>query len=143
MHAFSIDNGYVVRLDPGEEIITTLGRFLGDHAVKGGTISGIGAVHNTTLGYFDLAEKTYHRREFPEEMELLNLQGNITWVDGERLVHAHVLLSGPDYAAVGGHLFSAEIAVTGEFTVLTSERIIHRAPDARSGLNLIADDGEG
>jgi predicted DNA-binding protein with PD1-like motif len=137
MKTFKTSTGYVVRLDPGEEILGTLTGFVIDEEIAGGTITGIGAVKNTTIGYFDLHRKEYSKRRFSDDMELVNLTGNVTWVEGEPFVHAHATISGPDFVAHSGHLFEAEIAVTGEFLLHPTDRRILRAPDERTGLKLI------
>jgi uncharacterized protein len=137
MQSFETKQGYVVRLDPGEELLGTLTRFVTEAGIQGGVIRGIGAVVKTTLGYFDLHEKTYDKREYPDDMELVSCDGNITWLDGAPMIHAHATISGPDYVARSGHLFGAEIAITGEFFITPTSLKINRAPDERTGLNLI------
>ena len=92
-------------------------------------------------GFFDLERKEYNRREFPQAMELVGLTGNMAWADGEPVIHAHVVLAGPDYAAVGGHLFSAEIAVTGEIFVFPTDVRVQRSIDSETGLKLITGGG--
>ena len=141
MQVFKTSTGYVVRLDPGEEILSTLTKFITDEEIAGGAITGIGAIRNTTIGYFDLHRKEYSKRRFSDDMELVNLTGNVTWVEGEPFVHAHVTISGSDFVAHSGHLFDAEIAVTGEFHLYPTDRRILRAQDERTGLKLI--DGQG
>jgi predicted DNA-binding protein with PD1-like motif len=54
------------------------------------------------------------------------------------VIHAHAVVSGPDFVAHAGHLFSAEIAATAEvFLWATGERT-ERALDERTGLRLIS-----
>ncbi len=131
--------GYVVRLDLEEEVLEGLTAFIRASGIAGGAISGIGAVKDTVLGYYDAAAKTYRKQTFAHEMELINLTGNITWVDDEPFVHAHVTVAGPDYVARAGHLFTARIAVTGEFYVTPSEVRLTRRHDPATGLKLISD----
>lgn len=138
MHTIKTSGGYVVRLDLGQEVMASLLAFAQQQELAGGAITGIGAVKDTTLGFFDLHRKSYDQRSFPDDMELVSLVGNITWLEGERMIHAHAVLSGPDLAAVGGHLFGATIAVTGEFFVVPSDQRVHRAADPHTGLNLMA-----
>jgi len=137
MHVYDSNHGLFVRLDAGEEIITTLGALAADRDIPGAVFSGIGAVHRTTLGYFELGKREYLRREFPDEMELVTCHGNLTWVDGAPLIHAHATIAGADYVAHAGHLFSAEIAVTGEFFFHATDLRLGRSLDARTGLKLI------
>lgn len=138
MHLFETSAGYMVRLDVGEEVMHTLGLFFEQAKLQGAFFSGIGAVKNTTLGYFDLHRRQYSERQFAGDMELLSCTGNLTWVDGGPMIHAHAVISGPDFTAFGGHVFSMEIAVTGEFLVTPTDTALLRAADERTGLNLIA-----
>jgi predicted DNA-binding protein with PD1-like motif len=139
MRVEKCQQGFFVRLDPGEEVMQCLTRMVQEHGLQGGMITGIGAVKDPIVGYFDLHTKEYFRRTLAGDHELVGLSGNITWVEGKQFIHAHVILAGPDLACHGGHLFSAEIAVTGEFFVLEESVVLRRVPDQRSGLNLIGD----
>ncbi len=139
MRSIKTEAGYVVRLDMGEEIMETLLAFVHDEKIMGGNISGIGAVKDTTLGFFDLHRRQYDRHEFADDMELVSFNGNITWFEDEPMIHAHAVVAGPDLAARGGHLFSSQIAVTGEFHVVTNERRIDRVRNEQTKLNLIGD----
>lgn len=131
--------GHVIRLDRGDEVLTALTTYVREAEIMGGVITGIGAVKDATLGYFHLPTREYHKQEFPEEMELVSFYGNITQVDDGPMVHAHVTLSGADYIAKAGHLFSATVAVTGEFFLWPADTPIHRALDPDTGLKLMVE----
>ncbi len=131
--------GFVVRLDLGEEILTSLTEFVKVQDLEGAVIQGIGAVKDSVLGYYDMHEKVYREQAIPEDMELVSLNGNLTWVEGEPFIHAHAALSGEDFVVKGGHLFSSVIAVTGEFHVQPTGVRIERVPDERTGLKLMSD----
>ncbi len=131
--------GYVVRLDREEEVLEGLTTFVEKAGLVGGAISGIGAVKDTVLGYLDPETRTYRKERFPEDMELVNLTGNITWVDGRPFVHAHATISGADFVARAGHLFEARVAVTGEFYVHPSNVRLERVADPATGAKLISD----
>jgi uncharacterized protein len=126
-----------VRLDPGDDLLGSLIEVVRREQITAAAISGIGTVRKTTLGYFDVQRREYLKRELPEVLELVSLQGNLTWVDREPFIHAHVVVSGPDFLAHAGHLFQAEIAVTGEFFLACGGAPLARELDARSGLRLI------
>lgn len=138
MKAFETTTGYVVRLDPDEEILATLTDFVLKEKIEGAIIQGIGAVKDSVLGYFDVHEKVYKEQTFADDMELISLMGNLSWVEDEPFIHAHVLLSGSDFVGRAGHLFSSVIAVTGEFSLQPTGRRIERALDERTGLKLMA-----
>ncbi len=137
MKAFTGAAGHVLRLDPGEEIMESLAAYLQSAGIEGAAITGIGAVKESTIGYFDLHKREYRNLEIPGDMELVSFMGSLTWADGEPVIHAHVTLSGEDYIAKSGHLFSAVIAVTGEFWIQPTGMKIERALNERTGLKLI------
>ena len=139
MRSFKTEAGYMVRLDVDEEIMETLLAFVKAEKIQGGSISGIGAVKGTALGFFDLHRRQYDRHEFPDDMELVSFNGNITWFEDEPMIHGHAVVAGPDLVAKGGHVFESRIAVTGEFHVVTNERRIDRTRNESTKLNLIGD----
>ncbi|MBI3871474.1 MAG: DNA-binding protein [candidate division Zixibacteria bacterium] len=130
-------HGYMVRLQKGEEIHASLTRFMKEKKFGGGSVTGLGAVTDVGLGYFHLNTKQYDRHEYKDEYELVSLTGNLSLVDGQPLLHAHVVISGSDMAAISGHLFAATIAVTGEFAITVSDTPMNRALDPETGLKLL------
>ncbi len=78
------------------------------------TVSGIGALEQITIGYFDRDQKVYHKKKLDKVYELLGVSGNVSLKDGEPFAHIHVAIGDSYYQAHGGHLFSATVAVTGE-----------------------------
>ena len=103
----------------------------------GGTVTGIGAVKDHTLGFFDVEKREYLKRTFEENMELGNLTGTIGTVDGKPFLHAHATVCGPELIAFTGHLFKAEVAVTAELTITDFETELPRAEDEDLGLKNI------
>lgn len=132
-----INNGFMLRLMKGEEIIGTISSFVQKQNISGGFVFGLGAFKQATLGYFDAEKKEYVKTSFKEDMEFGSFTGSISYVEGKPFVHAHVVASGADCKAYFGHLFSATISATGEFFIIPSESQIERKPDSESGLNLL------
>jgi predicted DNA-binding protein with PD1-like motif len=137
MERRKIDNGYMVRCDIGDEVVSAMTAFAAENNIHSGTISGIGAVKDVVLGYFDLSKKEYIRREFDGVYELLSLNGNFARLDDDTILHCHAVISDIDFNVFGGHLFSGVIAVTGEFYIRPGSVEINRGPDKNTGLNLI------
>jgi predicted DNA-binding protein with PD1-like motif len=132
-----IQNGFLVRLVKGEEVIATLSSFVEERKILGGFVVGLGAFKELTLGYFDSVEKEYVKKFFPEDLEVGNFTGSISYVEGKPFVHAHATASGSDLKAFTGHLFSATISATGEFFIIPSDSKIERKPDLETGLKLL------
>jgi predicted DNA-binding protein with PD1-like motif len=137
MQTKKIRDGYVVRLDKGEELVDSLLKFARQEKITAGTISGIGAVTNVTLGYFDREKREYLQKRFEEVYELVSLQGSVATIDDEPALHLHLIISDRDYSPRAGHLLSAEVAVTGEIFVRSYGEPLWRKKDPEFGLNLL------
>ena len=127
--------GWVLRIDAGEELFETLRAFGVEHGVRAGAISGIGAVGEAELGFFVRPTRTYVRRVFTGEHEVLALTGNFSEFEGQPFPHCHLILAGPDFVAHGGHLFRGVVTVTCEVHVVTSPDAILRRSRPDLGFN--------
>ena len=130
--------GWVVRLDAGEEIVGSLAAWAAAHGVEGGALSGIGSVVGAELGFFNRERRTYERRTFAGEHEILSLLGNFSLLEGKPFPHCHVTLSGPDFVAHGGHLFRGEVSVACEVHVVVSATAIVRESRPELGFHPLA-----
>jgi predicted DNA-binding protein with PD1-like motif len=137
MKSFRIDDGYLLRLDRDEEVVSSVIKFVEESGLNSAMVAGIGAVTGCTLGYFDRDKKTYLSKNFDDVYELVSLQGNITFHEGKPVFHNHAAIADSEYNLYGGHLFSALIAVTGEIFIFDVKKKFNRALDSRFGLNLI------
>ncbi|NHZ85901.1 MAG: DUF296 domain-containing protein [Planctomycetia bacterium] len=111
------DNTYFVYLEKGESVIDELTKFCREHNINNGYISGIGAVNNIILGAYNSDSKEYIKRTFKEDHELITYQGNIMLLNGEPFIHAHITIGNHKMEIFGGHLFSMNVAVVGEFII--------------------------
>jgi len=128
---------WLVRLDRGEEVLTTLTGLCRDRGIAAASLSGIGAVTDAELGYYDLAQFSYLTRSLEGIWELVSLTGNVALVDGEPFVHAHVSLGNRNLELLGGHLVKATVAVTVELFLNTYEPALVRSFDPEVKLNLL------
>lgn len=133
----SVEGGFLVRLHRNEEVNETLTNFLKEQEIQGGIVSGIGAVEKVTLGYFDRDKKEYLRREFNEIYEVVSYQGNISYVDDEPFIHAHIILGDREYKTHAGHFFEGTVAVTMEIFIKAFGEKIIREADNDLQLNLL------
>ena len=108
---------YIFRLPKGKDLLEQLTDFCHDNQIKCGIVSGIGAMENATISYYDQNKKKYEKIVLTGEQELLSLNGNISIKDNRPYVHAHVTLGARDGSCKGGHLmlgtriFSAEVFI--------------------------------
>lgn len=138
MHVvYESDSQFVLRIIRGEELVEEVLSFCNEKRIDAAWISGLGACDKTELSYYDLEKKEYLKKVIDEECELLNLTGNIAFVDGERMMHAHVTLGRPDYSTIGGHLHSMQISATGEVHITKLDAKFERKLDEETGLMLL------
>lgn len=125
-------NKIIVVHDIGEEVMSSLAQLAKDENIPSAAISGIGGMGDVVLGYYDLADKNeYLQQEFPGSWEVVSLLGNITWFEGEPVVHVHVSLAGKDYIPRAGHLFKGTVTVTTEIVLDLLETKIERQQHSR------------
>lgn len=128
---------YVLKLERGEKVLETIARFVGESGVEAGLLSGIGAVRDATLGYFDPQAREYVTETFEESMEVASLAGNVGRLEGKPILHVHATLAGRDHTTRAGHLFSAVVSATLEVFITALPGEIKRARDEDTGLNLM------
>lgn len=136
MEILETQDGYFVVLSRGEAIIENLSKLVAEKNIGSGTLTGLGAVYDSRLGFYHLPEKKYDERLFKEEMELVSLMGNISWFSGKPVIHIHVTLGNPEFQAIAGHLFEAKVAVTAEIYLSKKGPRIERSYCELVGLNL-------
>lgn len=137
MKVTQFSDGYLVRIERGEEVTAALTDFLRERQIHAGTIMGLGGIGDAELGFYDLPSRAYLRQTIPGNLELIYYLGNITRVDGQPFIHAHAVVSGPDYIARSGHFFDAKVVVTGEFVIRPADWDVSRAFDDATGLKLM------
>ncbi len=131
----NVNDTIIVRLDKGEEILASLHAVCAEYGVRAASITGIGAVKGTTIGMYDMETGRYSTLPLPGFMELTNLSGNVSALDGETYLHIHVTLADENGHAFGGHLKEAFIGATAEIFFTVYDTNIDRARDDATGLN--------
>lgn len=134
---------YLIRLHKDEPVFSSLEKFCKKEKIQCGTFNGIGALKNCELGFYHLDKKEYERKMFPEEAELLSLVGNVSLLENKPFLHIHTVLGASDFSTYGGHLFSADVAVTAEIIFRPLKLEIHRGFEESIGLNLLQMCGHG
>ncbi len=129
----------LVVLDKDQPVVSTLTEIIIAEKIKGGQISGIGALKEAQLGYYEIHKKDYIRKTFSDEdFELIALNGNITLRDGMPYVHVHTALGRSDFSVFGGHMFEALVAVTAEIYITPYGVMPERSYNAALGLQTIS-----
>ena len=129
--------GYVLRLDPGEEIVSSLTRLVADENIALASVSAIGAANDVTIGIFNTAEKKYYSQRYQGDYEISALVGSVTRKEGEPYLHLHITIGNPVTGQVhAGHLTSAVISATLELFLQVWDGQVGRKFSDQVGLNL-------
>jgi uncharacterized protein len=142
MRAKPIDAGagrtWALVFDTGDEPMSALLDFAGQHRLTAARFTAIGAFRDATLGYFDWESKRYEKIPIREQVEVLSLVGDVALEGEAPKIHAHVVLGKRDGTAHGGHLLEGHVRPTLEVMLTQSPATLRRIHDPESGLALIA-----
>ena len=129
---------YIVRMDPGEEILTQLKVFAEQEGVKLASVTALGAVKDFTVGVFDANAKVYQSNRFQGVYEIVSLVGTINTMNDAFYCHLHMCAADQEGHAFGGHLNEAVISATCELVVTCLPGRTDRVFSDEVGLNLIS-----
>lgn len=133
--ARKVDGTYIVSLNDKTSVLEDLTDFVTSQKITAGSITGIGAVNEATLRFFDPKTKNYVDKKFEEQMEVSNFTGNISIVSDKPMLHLHVTLGRSDYTALAGHLLDAKIRGAGELYIYPVDSKIIKIKNENVGLN--------
>jgi len=124
-----------VSLQTGDLINKSLMEISVKENISNAWINGIGAIDSVEVGYMDVVNKKYQKRNFNDNYKLISLIGNITIKDGVPFVHTHITFSDTEYKVFGGHLFDAKITATGEIILTVADSKIDRQFNENVGIH--------
>ncbi len=137
MHVLQHRSLVSVILEPGEPILESLTKVVREKDMKGATLTGLGAIKDVELGFYDVEEQQYIRQTFIDDYELVSLHGNLSLKEDEPYLHVHIVMSDKAFNCKGGHLFEAKVAATVEIWLHPFGEMPVRAFDKRVGLHTI------
>ena len=130
------DNTYIVRMDPGEEILAQVKELALAEHIRLASVQALGAVNDFTVGVFKTDEKKYYSNAFQGSCEIVSLTGTINTMDGAFYCHLHMSAGDAQGRVVGGHLNRAVVSATCEMVVTVLPGTVDRAFSPEVGLNL-------
>src|SRR5687768_2522967 len=134
---------HVVVLDTGEEAFGALSRFADPQKISAASITAIGAFEKATVGWFDVAAKTYRKIHVDEQCEVLSAIGDVAiGDDGKASLHIHIVLGLADGSTRGGHLLEGFVRPTLEVVLTETPVKLRRKKRADLGIALIDLDAE-
>jgi predicted DNA-binding protein with PD1-like motif len=129
---------YILVLDADEEAFASISRFAAAQRIAAASLTAIGAFSEATVGWFDLAAKTYRKIPVAQQCEVLSAIGDIALDDkGEPSLHMHVVLGLGDGTTRGGHLLEGTVRPTLEATIIEVPTHLRRKKHPELGLALI------
>ncbi len=132
-----VNEGAILRLEKGEEIVSSIVKFCDENNLQSGFFHGLGAVMNLELGYYFQDRKEYNWKIFNQVSEIDSLTGNIALVEGRHFVHVHGVFSTDSFQCFGGHVKSAIVGATCEIYLIDFKTSLSRTMDDEIGLKLI------
>ncbi|MGE8536887.1 PPC domain-containing DNA-binding protein [Chryseobacterium sp. JV274] len=134
--ARKVDHIYIVSLDNRSNIAEALTDFIQSQNILAGEVTGIGAVSEATLRFFNPSTKKYVDKTFKEQMEVTNISGNISEIEGKPTLHLHITLGREDYTALAGHLLEAKIQGAAEFIIYPLDTRVVKIKNEEIEINL-------
>ncbi len=129
---------FVIILDPGEEAFSTISAFAVKEQFSAASLTALGAFSEATVGWFDLAGKTYRRIPVAQQCEVLSALGGIAIDDsGKPSLHVHVVLGLSDGSTRGGHLLVGFVRPTLEVTLVETPAHLRRKKRPELGIAVI------
>jgi predicted DNA-binding protein with PD1-like motif len=128
---------YLLEFRTGQEVMQGLLAFARKHHLVAGHLTGIGAISDAVVGYFEPQTKSYLRIPEKGQAEVLALTGNLALYNDEPFFHVHTVLGLRDGSTRGGHLFEATVRPTVEVVLTTYPRPVRRKIDPGTGLPLL------
>jgi uncharacterized protein len=128
---------YLLVFRTGQEVLKGLLAFAQKHGLTAGHLTGIGAISDAVVGYFDPCKKTYLRIHEKGQQEVLSLTGNLALYENAPFFHVHAVLGLRDGSTRGRHVFEATVRPTVELVLTTYSRSVRRKIDPDTGLPLL------
>ena len=131
-----VKNHIIVRLDVGEEIISSIMNILKNEKISFATVTGIGATNDFTVGTYDVTNQLYNKSNYKGVYEIVSLLGNTSTMNNEPYIHIHMSAADKNNNVVGGHLNEAYISATAEIILNIIETNVDRIKNSNTELNV-------
>ena len=128
---------YALRLESGDDILQSIRQFATAKRLTAGLLEGIGSLSRVRLGHYDFKTRKYSYKTFEDDLEILNLSGNIDSMNRQPLPHVHVTLGRRDFSVIGGHMDEGSSANMVEIGIWKLPGKLVKAKDEEIGLNVL------
>ena len=129
--------GYLMVLRQGDDVFARLEALAERERIASASFVGMGFLAEVTFGFYDFGKKAFDPKTF-RQVELTNMTGTIAWQNGRPSIHAHGVVAGADFEAVGGHLLALEVGTGSlEITVVLHPAQLERIVDPLIQANIL------
>ncbi len=129
---------FIGRFRAKSDLLAELTELCKKEHIRLGVFSVIGALTYAKLGYYNQDAKKYTDCvSLDKKLEIASCTGNISLLDAEIFVHAHIALADHNGTAYGGHLMPGSTIFAAEYYI--KELIgttLERTHDPETGLKL-------
>ncbi|HEX9891679.1 MAG TPA: DUF296 domain-containing protein [Actinomycetota bacterium] len=138
MYRSNAGDAAMVSLDEDDDLLEGLTGAAMELDLKAASIQVIGAVKRLVVGFYDQAAREYRTLTPDGDFEIASGLGNVSMKDGRPFVHLHVVGTGPDGGAIGGHLMPGTVVFAAEAWLrqLAADEVPTRVMDPGRGLAL-------
>jgi predicted DNA-binding protein with PD1-like motif len=138
LHEAGGQRTFAVILGTGDEVVSSLKKFVERENIHAATFTAIGALSGAVLLYFNWERKEYEKIPVREQVEVAAMIGDVADdPKGKPALHVHIVLGTRDGSAKAGHLGEAHVRPTLEVIVTESPAHLRKVKDDESGLALI------
>ena len=125
------------RLPHDTDLLASIKEVFKKNNIRMGFFVAIGAVKCAKMAFYGQEDHAYHEFSVDEPAEILNCTGNVSELDGETFVHAHITLGLKDGTTRGGHLVEGtKIFACELFAIPLDGEQLRRSLDDVTGLKL-------
>lgn len=128
---------YILRLKKGEELVSFILNYCQKNDLPSAWFSALGAAESAKLAFYNLANKSFVRKDINHPLEIASLVGNIATLDGKLVAHCHTVLSDDKMQTYGGHLDELIVGATCEIILHQLDLKLKRKYSDNIGLNLL------
>jgi predicted DNA-binding protein with PD1-like motif len=137
MWHYNSGKAFLDRLPHDEDLLVSIKEAFQKNSTKMGFFVAIGAVKYARMAFYNQEDHTYHEFSVDEPAEILHCTGNVSELDGETFVHAHITLGLKDGTTKGGHLVEGtKIFACELFAIPLDGEQLKRSFDDVTGLKL-------
>lgn len=126
------------RLDAGSDLLSALVGKCRDNNISLGEVRGVGALSKARLACFDQPSRKYEFVEYPHDLNVASMNGNISLLGSKPIVHVHLMLVDDEGRVFGGQLIKGCQVYAVEYVIVeyTSQTSFEREYDEETGLML-------